>query len=200
MSVGSVLLWILAGILAVLLALLVLPVGVRVRLRRFRPPDGLPGGPIRWAAAACKIQMVVQKTDQRQTGPLARPAGKPAGKPKPAHKGGAWSNLKPYLPVFRNLPLGLAPPPAGAAAGILGEAGGDRPQGPGLIRHGRARLAWGLLQPLLTGPPRIRRKDVQVDCDFTAEDTEVDLRVDLVLCPARLLGLLLRQGPALLRI
>ncbi len=47
---------------------------------------------------------------------------------------------------------------------------------------------------------RVRRKDVQVYCDFAAETTEAYLRVDLVLCPARLLGLLLRQGPALLRI
>ena len=68
------------------------------------------------------------------------------------------------------------------------------------IRYGRAWACLGALQPLLDRALRIRRKDVQVDCDFTAEDTEVDLRVDLVLCPARLLGLLLRQGPALLRI
>ena len=32
------------------------------------------------------------------------------------------------------------------------------------------------------------------------ENTEAYLRLDLVLCPARLLGLILRQGPALLRV
>ena len=67
----------------------------------------------------------------------------------------------------------------------------------------RFRSAWaclGALQPLLDRALRIRRKDIQVYCDFAAEDTEAVLRVDLVLCPARLLGLLLRQGPALLRI
>ena len=47
---------------------------------------------------------------------------------------------------------------------------------------------------------RIRRKDIQIVCDFTVENTEAYLRLDLVLCPARLLELMLRQGPALLRV
>ncbi|MFR8334349.1 MAG: hypothetical protein ACLU9S_19980 [Oscillospiraceae bacterium] len=55
-------------------------------------------------------------------------------------------------------------------------------------------------EPLLDRALRIRRKDIQIFCDFTAENTEAYLRLDLVLCPARLLGLMLRQGPALLRV
>ena len=116
-----------------------------------------------------------------------------------SHKGGAWSNLKPYLPVFRNLLLGLRRRLLVRRLEFWVKLGGDDPCDLA-IRYGRAWACLGALQPLLDRALRIRRKDVQVDCDFTAEDTEVDLRVDLVLCPARLLGLLLRQGPALLRI
>ncbi len=58
----------------------------------------------------------------------------------------------------------------------------------------------GATEPQLDRALRIRRKDIQIFCDFTAENTEAYLRLDLVLCPARLLGLMLRQGPALLRV
>lgn len=107
MSVGSVLLWILAGILAVLLALLVLPVGVRVCYDVSGLRICLLAGPIRWQLLPAKSKWWFKRRTKDKPAPPARPAGKPAGKPKPAHKGGAWSNLKPYLPVFRNLLLGL---------------------------------------------------------------------------------------------
>ena len=54
MSVGSVLLWILAGILAVLLALLVLPVGVRVCYDVSGLRICLLAGPIRWQLLPAK--------------------------------------------------------------------------------------------------------------------------------------------------
>ena len=102
MSVGSVLLWILAGILAVLLALLVLPVGVRVCYDVSGLRICLLAGPIRWQLLPAKSKWWFKRRTKDKPAPPARPAGKPAGKPKLAHKGGAWSNLKPYLPVFRN--------------------------------------------------------------------------------------------------
>ena len=199
MSVGSVLLWILAGILAVLLALLVLPVGVRVCYDVSGLRICLLAGPIRWQLLPAKSKWWFKRRTKDKPAPPARPAGKPAGKPKLAHKGGAWSNLKPYLPVFRNLLLGLRRRLLVRRLEFWVKLGGDDPCDLA-IRYGRAWACLGALQPLLDRALRIRRKDVQVDCDFTAEDTEVDLRVDLVPCPARLLGLLLRQGPALLRI
>ena len=99
MSVGSVLLWILAGILAVLLALLVLPVGVRVCYDVSGLRICLLAGPIRWQLLPAKSKWWFKRRTKDKPAPPARPAGKPAGKPKPAHKGGAWSNRKPYLPV-----------------------------------------------------------------------------------------------------
>ena len=47
---------------------------------------------------------------------------------------------------------------------------------------------------------RLRRKDIRIFCDFLAETTELYWNLELVACPARLLWVLLRQGPALLRI
>ena len=199
MSVGSVLLWILAGILAVLLALLVLPVGVRVCYDVSGLRICLLAGPIRWQLLPAKSKWWFKRRTKDKPAPPARPAGKPAGKPKPAHKGGAWSNLKPYLPVFRNLLLGLRRRLLVRRLEFWVKLGGDDPCDLA-IRYGRAWACLGALQPLLDRALRIRRKVIQVYCDFAAEDTEAGLRVDLVLCPARLLGLLLRQGPALLRI
>lgn len=89
MSVGSVLLWILAGILAVLLALLVLPVGVRVCYDVSGLRICLLAGSHPLAAAACKIQMVVQKTDQRQTGPPCQACRKAGGEAEACPQGGS---------------------------------------------------------------------------------------------------------------
>lgn len=87
MSVGSVLLWILAGILAVLLALLVLPVGVRVCYDVSGLRICLLAGPIRWQLLPAKSKWWFKRRTKDKPAPPARPAGKPAGKPKPAHKG-----------------------------------------------------------------------------------------------------------------
>lgn len=199
MSVGWVLLWILAGILALLLALLVLPVGVRVCYDASGFRVCLLAGPVRWQLLPAKPKWLFKRRTKGKPAPAAKSAGKPAGKTRPAHKGGAWSNLKPYLPVFRNLLQGLRRRLLVRRLEFWVKLGGDDPCDLA-IRYGRVWACLGALQPLLDRALRIRRKDIQVYCDFAAEDTEAYLRVDLVLCPARLLGLLLRQGPALLRI
>ena len=68
------------------------------------------------------------------------------------------------------------------------------------VRYSRAWAAVGGAMPLLERAFRLRRKDIRIFCDFLAETTELYWNLELVACPARLLWVLLRQGPALLRI
>lgn len=52
----------------------------------------------------------------------------------------------------------------------------------------------GNILPLLDGLFTIKKRDVQVQCDFVAEDTQVYLHMRLHILLARLLGLLIRYG------
>ena len=158
MSVGSVLAWILAGILALLLALLVLPVGIRVCYDASGFRVCLLAGPIRWQLLPAKFEWLFQRRTKAKPVPAAKPAGKPAGKREPAHKGGAWSSLKPYLPVLRNFLQGLRRRLLVRQLEFWVKLGGDDPCDLA-IRYGRVWACLGAMQPLLDHALRIRRKD-----------------------------------------
>lgn len=168
-------------------------------LRRFRPPDLPPGRSHPLAAAACKIQMVVQKTDQRQTGPpcQACPESRRGSRSLPT-RGEPGPTSSRICRSSANLLLGLRRRLLVRRLEFWVKLGETTPVTwqSGTAGHG---LAWGFAAPPGPGPSH-PAKGCPGGLRLTAEDTEVDLRVDLVLCPARLLGLLLRQGPALLRI
>lgn len=52
----------------------------------------------------------------------------------------------------------------------------------------------GNILPLLDGLFAIKKRDIQVQCDFVAEDTQVYLHMRLHILLAKLLGLLIRYG------
>lgn len=67
------------------------------------------------------------------------------------------------------------------------------------INYGRACAALGGLEPQLDRFFVIRRKDLQVACDFIEEKTRVYARLDLTITLGRLLALLVRYGWRALR-
>lgn len=62
------------------------------------------------------------------------------------------------------------------------------------INYGKACAALGGLEPQLDRFFVIRKKDIQVECDFVEEKTKIYARVDLTITLARLLALLVRHG------
>lgn len=62
------------------------------------------------------------------------------------------------------------------------------------INYGKAWAAVGNLMPQLERLFVIKKRDVQVCCDFTAAQTTLYLRADITITLGRLLGLLLRYG------
>ena len=70
---------------------------------------------------------------------------------------------------------------------------GDDP-GDLAINYGRAWAALGNLEPQLERFFIIRKKDLQVQCDFEAENTSVMARADLTITLGRLLRLVLCYG------
>ncbi len=67
------------------------------------------------------------------------------------------------------------------------------------VNYGRAWAALGNLMPQLERLFVIKKRDLQVECDFTAEKTLVTARLDLTITIGRLLGLLTVYGFRLLR-
>ena len=57
------------------------------------------------------------------------------------------------------------------------------------VNYGRAWAAVGNLMPQLERAFQIRKRDVQVECDFTEADTKVIVRLDLTITLGRLLTL-----------
>ena len=67
------------------------------------------------------------------------------------------------------------------------------------INYGRACAALGGLEPQLDRFFVIRKKDIQVECDFVEEKTKIYARADLTITLGRLLALAVRYGWRALR-
>jgi hypothetical protein len=59
------------------------------------------------------------------------------------------------------------------------------------VNYGKAWAAVGNLMPRLERVFVVRKRDVEVECDFTASQTLVFARLDLTITLGRLLGLVL---------
>ena len=67
------------------------------------------------------------------------------------------------------------------------------------VNYGRAWAAVGNLMPQLERLFVIKKRDVEVECDFTASETLVIARLDLTITLGRLLGLAIVYGIRALR-
>lgn len=67
------------------------------------------------------------------------------------------------------------------------------------VNYGRAWAALGNLMPQLDRALKIRKKDIEVECDFTAETTRVYAKVDATVSVARALHLGGRYGVKIIK-
>ncbi|MBE6941463.1 MAG: DUF2953 domain-containing protein [Ruminococcaceae bacterium] len=179
--------WLIA--LAVLVLLGCLPLGVRGIYAASGATADLLIGPV-------KIRLLPGKKKEKK--PEKPKEKKPAAEKKPTSKqeekkGGSFTDFLPLVKV---------------ATDFLGDlrrkirikrlemhlcmAGGD-PCDLG-INYGRAWAAVGNLMPQLERLFVIKKRDIQVACDFTQSQTTVYVRADITITLGRLLGLLLRYG------
>ena len=187
--------------LGILTLLAVLPLGVSVKYNEAGALVRLILGPVRLTLfpAKKKPKQDKPKKEKKSKPKKEKPAGdktigadKPgkapgAPEPEPQEKGGSWTDFLPlvntlldFLGNFRRklrvnvLELKL----------IL--AGGD-PYALGL-NYGRTWAAVGNLMPRLEHYFVIKKRDVEVECDFTASETRVTARLDLTITLGRLLA------------
>ena len=186
----------------VLLVLAILPLGVHVRYNDAGFLLRVIAGPVKITVFPRKKKPKKQKTKQKKQKAGKRPESTDSGDtppqppkpvPEPKEKGGSLTRFLPlvklglkFLGDFRrklrvdNLFLRL----------ILA---GDDPCNLA-VNYGRAWAAVGNLMPQLERLFVIKKRDIQVECDFTAEEISVIAHVDITITLGRLLTLAVVYG------
>ena len=176
--------------LGILVILAILPLGVSAIYEAGGPLVRLIAGPVRIQLYPGKKK---EKAEKKKPAPAA-PAKKPAAKTVSAEKKpGKWTD---FLPLVRT------------ALDFLGEfrrklrvkvlevkltMAGDDPCDLA-TNYGRAWAALGNLWPRLEQLFVIKKRDVQIQCDFTATETVIYARLDLTITLGRLVSLAVRYG------
>lgn len=183
--------WLIA--LAVMVLLAMLPLGVSAKYEAGGPLIRLIAGPFRMTLFPMKKKDKPKEEKKPKPKKTSKPADK---KPEPADKeksGGKWTDFLPLVQVgldflgdFRRklrvdrLEMKLilaADDPCDLA-----------------VNYGRAWAALGNLWPRLERLFVIKKRDVQVECDFTASETVIFARLDLTITLGRLISLGVRYG------
>lgn len=185
--------------LGILILLAVLPLGVSVKYNSEGPLVRLILGPVRMTLFPKPKKEKKEKPEKKKKEDAPKkeaPPKKPSVPPKEVpdakkEQGGSWTDFLPlvkttldFLGDFRrklrvnHLELKL----------ILA---GDDPCDLGL-NYGRAWAAVGNLMPQLEKIFVIKKRDVEVECDFEATETLVIARLDLTITLGRLLAALVR--------
>lgn len=187
---------------AILLALAVLPLGVRIRYNDAGFILEVIAGPLKITVFPRKKKPKKQKAKQKKqkvagTAEPAvseeKPPQPPKAQPEKTEKGGSLTRFLPlvklglkFLGDFRrklrldNLYLRL----------ILA---GDDPCDLA-VNYGRIWAAVGNLMPQLERLFVIKKRDIQVECDFTAAETTVVAHLDISITLGRLLALVIFYG------
>lgn len=186
--------WITLGIL-VLLALL--PLGVSVKYDSEGPLVRVILGPVRFTVFPLskkekkdkkQKEPKKSKTVQNPDAPQNPAPPKKSKETKPAdQKGGSWTDFLPLVKeVFRFLDVFRRKLRVNVLELKLIMASADPCDL--AVNYGKAWAAVGNLLPQLERIFVIKKRDIEVECDFTASKTLVIARLDLTITLGRLLG------------
>ena len=178
--------WLIA--LAVLLAIGCIPLGVFIRFDSGGLLVRIVAGLLRFTVVPFPKREKKTKSKKKSTASQPPKEKSPDSQPQPEPKGGSLRDFYPlmqtaldFMGQFRrklrvdNLVLKVT-------------LGGDDPCDLA-VNYGRAWAALGNLVPLLERHFRIRKRDLEVQCDFTAEETQLEAQAKLTLAMGQLLHL-----------
>lgn len=185
--------WLIA--LAVIVLLAILPLGVSAKYEAGGPIVLLIAGPARMTLFPVKKKGKAQKKDKKEEKTKSGPSK--AKTEKPGKQGGmSGGKLTDFLPLVQ------------VALELMGDfrrklrvdrlemkiiMAGDDPCDLA-TNYGKAWAAMGNLWPALERLFVIKKRDVQVECDFTADQTLIYARLDLTITLGRLVSLAVRYG------
>lgn len=124
--------------------------------------------------------------------------GKPSTKVYAREKGGLLSEFKPFVKLFLDLVIDLRRKIRVNYLQVrLVLAGGDPCDL--AINYGRAWSTVGAILPRLEDCFAVQKKDIEIECDFTSEQTLVLAHMDITITVARLFSIGLLHGVRILR-
>ena len=186
--------WLIA--LAVIVLLAILPLGASVLYDEDGPRVRILAGPL-------KIQVFPLKKKKKQDKPRKAKSQKqkkpkkaaaetaPAEKPNPAPKpksGGSWTDFLPLVRIALDLLNDLRRKLRVDHLKLHLTMAADDPCDLA-VNYGKAWAAVGNLMPQLERVFVIQKRNIEVECDFTADKTLVIARLDLTITLGRILGL-----------
>ena len=182
--------WLIA--LAVIAALACLPLGIKAKYDE--------GGAAAWLILG-PVRTLLYPSDKKEKKAKKEEAVKEESKKTAAEekKGGSFSDFFPLLDAVLDF-LGdllcrkLRVKKVQAKVIMAGDDPCDL-----AVNYGRAWAALGNLVPVLERFFVIKKRDLQVECDFTAQETLINAQLELTITLGRLLHLGLRHGIRMLR-
>lgn len=182
-------------ILGVLTLLAVLPLGVSTRYDADGALVRIIAGPIRITLFPRKKKEKSEKKNQPEKAekPTEKPAPKETEPPKAPEKprekkGGSWTDFLPLVRIALNFLGDFRRKLRVKRLELKLILAGDDPADLG-INYGRACAALGNLWPQLEKLFVIKKRDVQIECDFTADKTLVTACLDITITLGRVLAL-----------
>lgn len=183
--------WLIA--LGILVLLAILPLGVTLRYNADGFSLKLIAGPVRIPLLPAKKKEPKPKNEKKDTKKEKSKAAKEEKKKEPEEKGGSWTDFLPLVKVGLGFLNGFRKKLRIKHLQFKMIMAADDPCDLA-INYGRANAALGNLWPLLEQCFVIKKRDVQIECDFEASKTVVIVRADLTITLGRILALVVRYG------
>ena len=173
--------------LAVVLAIGLLPLGIRIVYETSGLHLTVLAGPMKFP-----LKLEKEKKPKKNEAAKVGTPQKTGEKPEPK-QGGSFTDFLPLLQVLKDFLGDFRRKLRVKNLKMKLTMAGDDPCDLA-VNYGKAWAAVGNLMPLLEQLFVIKKRDVQVACDFVGNQTTLYLRVDAVMPLWRLLGLILRHG------
>lgn len=193
--------WLIAFIIIFLLA--ILPLGASVKYNSEGPLVRIIAGPIRFTVFPMKKKEKKEKKPKEKKAKKAKSKAEPKKtqeKPKEEkkEKGGSILDFLPLVQVALDLLNDFRWKLRLNRLELKLIMAGDDPADLGM-NYGRAWAAVGNLVPMLERSFVIKKKDIEVECDFTTSETLVIARLDITITLGRIIALVVVNGIRALR-
>ena len=195
--------WLIA--LGIIVLLAILPLGACVKYNADGPLVKIIAGPIRFTVFPMKKKEKKPKEEKEKKQKKAEPelaaqeTGKTAQKQEEKkEKGGSLIDFLPLVQVALDLLGDFRRKLRLNRLELKLIMAGDDPCDLA-VNYGRAWAAVGNLFPLLERAFVIKKRDIEVECDFTDSETLVIARLDITITLGRLIALAVRYGIRALR-
>lgn len=189
---------------AILFLLAILPLGASVKYNADGPLVRIIAGPVRFTVFPMKKKENKPKKEKPKV--EQKPEPQPASDDKKAadtkeekkEKGGSLLDFLPLVQVVLDLLGDFRRKLRLNRLELKLIMAGDDPCDLA-VNYGRAWTAVGNLFPLLERAFVIKKRDIEVECDFTASETLIIARLDITITLGRLIALVVRYGIRALR-